>query len=421
MTSRQRIIDTLNHKNTDIMPVDFGGTGTTGINAIVYNGVRRILGIEGRITKIVEVLSQLPEIEPDILDAMGGDSVVLFRQVPCLGLPVIGFKEDVLSDGSLCLTPSNFNPRLNEKGDMVFYKEYIGGDRAHPYKKALGPDEFDKGVPVCVRPKGSHAFSRVYHPLKGVDTVEELKEYAYPEIQQDELDYLEARAKNLYETTDKAICGVFNGNIFELSQLYWGYEDFFVHLMLDDELMDYFYETRMEIMMEDLAKFLKAVGPYIQVIEFTEDFGTQTSLLIAPEIYRQRFKPMHKRMFDYVKKNYPDVKILFHSCGAISELIPDFIDIGIDALNPVQITAKGMEPEFLKREFGKDLVFWGGGIDSQKTLNLATPREVEKEARRLIDIFSKNGGFVFSQVHNVESSVPPENLYSAFMEAKKNR
>jgi uroporphyrinogen decarboxylase len=160
------------------MPIDFGGTGTTGINAVVYNGVRKLLGIKnGSALKIREVLSQLPEIESDMREAMHGDIVALWRQAPCLGLPVTGFKEGTLSDGTPCVMPDNFNPRDDGRGNMVFYKEYGGRDLVHPYKKEVGSEAYDHGVPVSVRPSGYHAFARVYHPLKGVDTVDALREF----------------------------------------------------------------------------------------------------------------------------------------------------------------------------------------------------------------------------------------------------
>ena len=422
MTSRERIVNTLKRKGADRMPIDFGGTGTTGVSATVYNGVRDILGMEKKAPTIVEVLSPLPKMDIGVVDAMGGDVYVLFRQTPCLGLPLGGYHEDVLSDGSPCLMPDAFHLRKNDKGDMVFHKEYPGGrDMVHPWKRSIGRDQYDFGVPVAMRPAGSHAFSRVYHPLKGVDTIDALKEFDFPEIDQEEIDWISAAGKRLYEETDKALCGVFNGNLFELGQLYWGYEDFFINLLTEEEMMDYFYDVRLAIMMEDLKKFLSAAGKYIQVIEFTEDFGTQSSLLISPELYRKRFKPMHRKMFDFIKCNYPDISILLHSCGAVSELIPDFIDIGADALNPVQITAAGMQPERLKREFGKDIVFWGGGVDTQKTLNMSTPDAVRVDVRHNVDIFAKDGGYIFTQVHNVEASVPPENLHAAFMEAQRLR
>ena len=411
------MVNALRRKGADKMPIDFGGTGTTGINAVVYNGARNLLGIKGGTIKVREALSQLPEIEPEMLEAMRGDIAVLWRQAPCLGLPVTGFKEGVLSDGTPCLTPDNFNAKDDGRGNAVFYKEYGGRDLVHPYRRDIGPEAYDYGVPVSVRPAGSHAFSRVYHPMKGVETIDELREFVYPEMDGIELDYLRQEARRLFYNTDKAVCGVFCGNIFELGQLYFGYEGFFVNLVSEEKLMDCFFETRMETMMRDLEKYMGAVGEYIQVIQFTEDLGTQSSLLVSPGLYREKIKPMHRRMFGYIKKNYPDVAILLHSCGAVAPLIPDFIEIGADALNPVQITASGMAPENLKREFGRDITFWGGGVDTQKTLCRANADEVRREVRRLADIFSAGGGYIFSQVHNADASVPPENLIAAFFEA----
>ena len=163
---------------------------------------------------------------------------------------------------------------------------------------------------------------------------------------------------------------------------------------------------------------MKAVGKYINIIDFCDDLGTQSSLLMSPEMYREIIKPLHARMFGYVRKNYPDVKVFFHTCGAVYELIPDLIEAGIQILNPIQFTASGMDPVKLKKEFGKQLVLWGGGIDTQHTLHVGSIEEVKKMSKEMLDIFSPGGGYVFSQVHNIESCVPAENVLAAFGTAK---
>jgi len=188
---------------------------------------------------------------------------------------------------------------------------------------------------------------------------------------------------------------------------------------VEEELIDYYFEQRTDALLRDLEKYLDAVGPYLQVIEFTEDLGTQSSLLISPATYRERIKPQHRRMFDLIKSKAPHLKILFHSCGAVSELIPDFIEIGADALNPVQISAAGMSPETLKKKFGKNICFWGGGVDTQTTLSHATVDEVKAAVKKNLDVFTPESGYIFTQVHNVDAGVPAENLVAAFLTAKK--
>lgn len=420
MNSRERISAAVNRKPVDKMAIDFGGTGTTGVSVFVYRDAREKLGIIGETLYLDEPLSAICRVEAEMRDALGGDVVCIYRQTPCLGMRVRDFALGNLIDGTKAYIPTCFNPKPNEKGDMIYYKPSDGSDLLHPYLKSAGKNH-DAGVPVAISPKGQKSYSRKYHPLTGVETLEELKKWEFPTTDDEELKYITENAKYYYENTDKALCFVFNGNIFELGQLYWGYEDFFINLMTNDEMMDYYFEKRVEGLLYDLDRYLNAFGKYIQLIEFTEDLGSQTSLLISADLYREKVKPYHKRMFDYIHKNYPDVKILLHSCGAVSEVIPDFIEIGVDALNPVQISAKGMEPEKLVREFGKDICFYGGGVDTQSTLCIKIPEEVKAEVLKNIEIFAKADGYVFTQVHNVEDSVPGENLLSAFLTAKDRR
>lgn len=418
MTSRERIIETLNHRQPDRVAIDLGATNATGVSAVVYNKLKKLLGIHGGQIRVTDIMQQLAEVETEVLDRMGGDVVMLRKLAMTMGVPFEGFKPGKLTDGTDCLQAETYNPVMNEQGDLLMYKITDGSDRLHPYKLNEDPQLFDKGRVVAKLPKGAHAYCRVYHPLADVETIEELDRYGFPEMDEEELDFLKLEAKMLYETTDKAICGIFQGNVFEMGQVYWGYQRFFENLALEPEMMLHFLERRTEGFLRDLDKYLKAVGRFIQVIDFCDDLGTQTSLLLSPKMYREMVKPFHAKMFRFVKRNYPGIKVFFHSCGAIYELIPDLIEAGIDILNPVQITARGMDPARLKKEFGKQVVFWGGGVDTQHTLNSGTVDDVKKMAKEMLDIFSPGGGYVFSQVHNVESCVPAENLLAAFETAK---
>ena len=421
MNSRERIAAALRRQNVDCLAIDFGGTGTTGINAYSYLAAKKLLGLPETTIKVPEVLSQLVEVEPEMMDAMGADVICLWRQSPCMGMRVKAFELGTLLDGTTkAYIPTSFHPILQENGDRSYLRPL--DDVLHPYKTAVGKS-YDVGKEVTRCPKGLKAYARVYHPMKDVMTLEEFEEWTFPEMDQEELDDIAARAKHYYETTDKAICGVFNGNVFDLGQLYWGYENFYCNMIDEDTrgMMDRYFEKRVDLLMKDLEKYLAVCGKYIECIEFTEDLGTQTSLLIPPEMYREQVKPHHKRMFDFIHKNYPEVKVLFHSCGAVYELIEDFIEIGVDALNPVQISAVGMEPERLVKAYGKDITFWGGGVDTQSTLCRKTPKEVAEEVKRNLDIFTTSSGYIFSQVHNVEASVSGENLVAAFQAAKAYR
>ncbi len=419
MTSRERILTTLDHRQPEgRVAIDLGATNATGISAIVYHKLKKLLGLNGGEIRVTDIMQQLAEVEIDVLDRLGGDVVMLRKLAMTMGVPFAGFQPGVLTDGTPCLQGDSYNPERMENGDLVFRKLTDGSDRVHPYPLPDRAGPFDEGRIVARLPVGAHAFARVYHPLSNVETLDQLDKFAFPELDEEELNFAKAEAIRLYEGTDKALCGIFQGNVFEMGQLYWGYQQFLENLMLEPELTESYFRRRTDAFLRDLDKYLDAVGPYIQIINFCDDLGTQQSLLISPQTYRDIIKPCHAELFARVKKKAPHVKVFFHSCGAVYPLIPDFIEIGVDILNPVQITASGMDPARLKREFGKRLVFWGGGVDTQSVLNGGSEAQVRQMAREMLDIFAPGGGYVFSQVHNIESCVPAENVLAAFETAK---
>ncbi|MDR1506440.1 MAG: hypothetical protein LBI67_04995 [Treponema sp.] len=416
MTSRERILETLDHKKTDRTAIDLGATNAIGISAMVYSRLKKLLGITAGEIKVVDIIQQLAELETPVLDALGCDAVMLRKLAPSMGIPIKGYKPGFLSDGTPCLQAETYNPEMNENGELVFYKITDGSDRVHPYP-ADNPG-FDRGKVVSKMPKGSHAFTRIYHPLERVETIEELNRFVFPEIDEEELDFQKEEARHLYEDADRAVVGIFHGQVFEYGQLYWGYQTFFENMAAEPDFVTHFFKRRTEALLRDLEKYLAAVGQYIQIINFFDDLGAQTSMLISPAMYRGMIKPFHAQLFGFIKSHYPGIKIFLHSCGAVYDVIPDLMEIGVDILNPVQITAAGMDPARLKKEFGKKLVFWGGGVDTQTTLNRGSVEDVRRQVREMLDIFTPGGGYVFSQVHNIEANVPAENVLAAFTAAK---
>ena len=174
-----------------------------------------------------------------------------------------------------------------------------------------------------------------------------------------------------------------------------------------------FLDGLVEIYMPKLEKFLGAVGEYIDIVRFGDDLGMQTGPQISPRMYREFFKPRHKLMWDRAKQ-LANVKVMLHCCGGVRELLPDLIDAGLDAINPVQISCAGMNAQELKAEFGKEMVFWGGGCDTQTILPNGTPQAVRQHVREQVEILKPGGGFVFQQVHNILANVPPENIVTMF-------
>ena len=403
MTSRERIIETLKHRKADVLAIDFGGMRSTGISAIAYNKLKDYLGIKSGQTKVYDIFQQLAEPEPEILERFGGDVVQLHRYAPSFGIVNDGWKPGKLPDGSCCLVPKRYNPVCNEKGEQEIW---------------------DGDILLARMPEGGLYFDQVYHPYENVETFYDIDRIPIAEITDEELVYLEHEAKRLYETTEKAILGAFGGNILEAGQINWGYEKFFTNLALNPELVHYWMDKLTEVYMKDLKKYLNAVGKYIHVIQFGDDLGTQEASQISTTMYREMIKPYHKKQYEFVRNNHPDVKVFLHSCGSIYDLIPDLIDAGVEILNPVQISAKGMDPARLKRNFGKDISFWGGGANMQHTVLNSTLKDIKAEVRELIEIFSPGGGYVFNQVHNIQADIPPEKvaaIYDTALEYRKFR
>jgi uroporphyrinogen decarboxylase len=393
MTSRERALAALNHQDTDRVCIDFGATLATGISARVYDGAKKLLGFN-TITTVEDVITQLAEIEPQVREAMGGDYVHLRRYAPSLGIPVTGYRDAVFANGVPCRQPLLFNPVSDGSGGLLIRGLPHHLDYVHPYRKGEPDNAYEENT-IARCPAGQLAFMRMFHPLENVETIEQLSEYVFPEMKDEEYAFYQAEAKRL-RATGKAIAGIFLGNIFEMGQLYWGYENFFVHMAGDPSFVHAYMEMRYACYMRDLEKYFEAVDGALDVIEFNDDLGTQQALLISPHMYRELLKPYHKKMFGYVREKHPDTKVFFHSCGAIFDIIPDLIDCGVQIINPVQISAAGMDPKKLKREYGKDVTFWGGGVDTQSVLCFATPDSVRAQVKEMLDIFSPGGGYVFS-------------------------
>ncbi len=421
MNSRERVVETLNHRPTDRVAIDLGATNATGIHALVYRELKKLLGIRGGEIRVFDIIAQLAEVEPEVLDRLGGDVVMVRKLAPSLGIPIRGWKPGRLTDGTEATVADSYDPVANERGDLEIFALGNGEDQIHPFRRNEPPGRYLRGRVLARCPAGSHAFCRVLHPLEGVDSIAALDEFGFPELTDEEIAFSAGEARRLQETTDKAVCGIFNGSVFETGQLYWGYEDYFVRMATDPDFTAEFLRRRTRAYRHDLERYLEAVGPFIQIIDFWDDLGTQSSLLISPKMYREMIKPHHAALFGYVREKFPDVKVFFHSCGAISDLLPDLVEIGVQVLNPVQITAAGMDPAGLKKRFGSALSFWGGGVDTQYTLNGGTPDGVRKLASEMLGIFAPGGGYVFSQVHNIESCVPAANVLAAFETAKSWR
>lgn len=400
MTSRERVRMALNHQEPDRVPIDFGGMRSTGISAMGYNKLKKHLGITGGVTKLYDVQQQLAEPEYDVVKMMGGDVVQLHRLEPSFGIKIDRWKPGKLPDGSDCIEPYDLNPVKNENGDLDI---------------KIGDNVFAR------MPNGGYYYDVVYHAYENVQTIEDMEKIPLPVITDEELEYLRKEAKRLYETTDCAILGAFGGNIFEMGQVEWGYERYFSELALNPEMIHHYHKRLADAWLVCLERYLGAVGEYIDVIQFGDDLGTQVNTQISVNMYREMIKPYHKVQYQWVRKNYPKVKVFLHCCGAISTLIPDLIDAGVEVLNPVQLSAKDMDPVMLKEKYGKDLTFWGAGCNTQTTASFGSVEDVKAEVEKYMKIFAPGGGFIFTQIHNLQVNVPPENMVAIYETARKFR
>lgn len=401
MTSRERIRATINHKEPDMLAIDFGAMRSTGIHAVPYARLLKHLGINDRKPRVYDIFQQLAEPDMDIVDKFNGDVVQAHRLYPAFGVRLGGWKPQTLMDGTEVLVPEAFSPHTNVKGE----REIV----------------LDDGRVFARMPVGGLYFDQVLHPYEDCEDTADIDAIPLANMSEEEIAFMEAESKELFETTDKAVLLAYGGNIFEAGQLDFGYENFYCNIAADKELMHHYFNRLTENYLDELSRLLPRVAPYIDLIQMGDDLGTQVALQISPEMYREMIKPYHKRIYRYVQDNFPNVKVFLHSCGAIFNLIPDLIDAGVQVLNPVQISAHGMEPAKLKKEYGSDIVFWGGGANMQETCVNGTIQEFKDEIAQLIETFAPGGGYVFNQVHNIQANVDPEHILAIYEVAGRYR
>lgn len=398
MTSREKVRRLFEGKSYEGMVIDFGGMYSDGISAIAYAKLLKYLGIEERI-KLFDISQQLAAPSLEVVNRLGGDFMLAYRMRLRYGISAKEWKEDVLKDGTKCLVPYTFMPVIDAEGNRNLYMD---------------------GKLIARMPKDGFYYDQVSHPLEGVEDVKELEEIFRPEyFQKDEVDYIADEVSHLYRDTDKAIVFGFGGSIFEQGQLDFNYETFYYNLAAEKEIMYAYFEKLTEAYLYNLGQVLSKVGDKVDAIHFRDDLGTQRTLQISVPMYREMIKPFHKKMFDFVHDNYPNIRILLHSCGAIFDVIPDLIDAGVNILNPVQISAKGMVPEKLKKAYGDRLIFWGGGADLQQFVMNHNVQEIKRHVAELIETFNQNGNYIFSQIHNFQHDVPPEKILAIFDTAKQ--
>jgi len=417
MNSRQRARLTLDHQQPDKLVVDFGSTPVTGISASMVYKLRKALGLKEKAIRVVDCYQMLGEIDEELREKLGADFVQLMSYNNIFGFRNEGWKEWTMFDGTPVLVPGKFNTTVSPDGGIY---QYAQGDTSFP--------------PSGYMPKGGFYFDatvRESHFDEDDPSVEDnLQEFTI--FSDEELEYFRKEAEILYANSDCSITG--NAGSTALGDIALvpapflkeprGIRDiseWYMSMSLRPDFLKELYDRQTDIAIENLKLYWQAVGSKVDVLYMCgTDFGTQSGQFCSSEAFKDVYLPYYRKMIDWIHQN-TTWKVFKHSCGSIMPLIDNLIEAGFDILNPVQIGADNMDPQTLKDKFGKKVTFWGGGVDTQKTLAFGTPEETYDQVCENIRIFSKNGGFVFNTIHNVQANVPVENFLAMLEAIKVNR
>lgn len=405
MTSRERVMASVNHREPDKLAMDLGSNVSAGISGMAYGNLKKYLGMDNGHVRIYDVVHQVAQPELEILDLIGADVLDVGR--------VFNEKDSdwydvILSNGIQAQWPVWFKPVLQADGAYNYY----------------APD----GTLIARMPKCGMCFDQMYFPYKenypdNYDNLdEEMSKVLWSAMVHSPWDHskeegfyeeLRRRCIELRNSTDRALMLTCGCNFFEWGTFLRRMENFLMDTYEDPENVLALNEQLLERHLAMLTKVCEYVGDVVDIVRFGDDLGMNTGMFMSLEKYRTLFKPYHTKINEYVH-THSNMKTFLHSCGSIFPVIGDLIEAGFDILNPVQTSAKDMDPVRLKEEYGKDITFWGGGCNTRSILNNATPQEVYDYSRRMIDIFYKDGGFIFNTEHNILPDVPPENIMAMY-------
>lgn len=411
MNSRERLIKTINHQETDQIVTDLGSTLVTGISASALAKLRKHLGLKDEWVKVHEPFQLLGYVEEDLRRRLSIDVVGVSGPVTMFGYKNEGWKQWKMPDGTNVLVGKEFNTTIDEKGNTLIYPQ--GDTSVEPSGKLPKEGFYFDGL---VRQK-----EIIPEKLNGK------KDYGddFKIMNDDDLRYIEEQINHYYYHTDYGInLGNFVAGLGDFAPLTGpglketrgirDVEEWLIAHYLYPNYIHEIFDYQTEIALKNLQLLKEATGKKAQIIQISgTDFGTQQCEIMSPDTFREFYKPYYTKLNKWVHEN-TEWKTFYHCCGSVVKLLDDFVDMGIDILNPVQCSAKGMEAQFLKDNYGDKFVFWGGGVDTQHTLPFGTPDEVSKEVTNRLEIFSKGGGFVFNPIHNIQGPTPVENIVAMF-------
>ena len=402
--SRERLIATLNHQQPDSIPIDFGGTAVTGIHVSCVAALRDYFGLEKRLVRVHEPFQMLGLLDEDLQAAMGLDVTGTFARNTMFGFPAEEWKEWRLN-GLEVLVAKDFNTTVDADGNTFIYPE---GDMTVP--------------PSGRMPSGGYFFDCIVRqePLDEdkLDPEDNMEEFV--PMSQEDLDHI-VRSVKAAAATGRGVIATFGGTALGDIALVPGpflkhpkgirdVAEWYVSTSSRQDYVHKIFDHQCDIALKNLERVYAAIGDSVQAVFICgTDFGTQTSAFCSVKTFRNLYLPYYKQINDWIHAHTP-WKTFKHSCGAVSKFLPSFIEAGIDILNPVQCSATGMDPEQLKANYGARLVFWGGGVDTQRVLPFGSSVEVREQVLRRCEIFSSGGGFVFNTIHNVQAATPVENI-----------
>ena len=371
MTGKERILKAVSHSEADRVPIDLGSSTASSINVKAYAALLELLGYKGEEIEFYNRLAQLAKVSKKVIRRFSIDTCCIF--------PKLISVEDFLQE---------------DNGSSVI-------------------DEW--GIKWFMPKKEGHYYDMIYNPLENC-SIEDLNKYKWVDgANPDRFTDIPKQIDDALPHQNALVLGATVGNgIFQTGNWLQGYFDFLCDIASGSSKAELIIEKVLEIKIAYWETVLDKWGSKLDIVFELDDLGMQSGMFISPETYKKIIKPRQKLLFDFIKSKSPHIKILFHSDGSIRSLIPHLIETGIDILNPVQFTASNMDLAELKKEFGSDITFWGGGIDTQNTLPRGTPEEVEYEIRKNLEILAPGGGYVFSAVHNIQEEVPPENIIRMF-------
>ena len=388
MNARERVRAVLNHQLPDRVPNGLGGCETAGLHMIAYDNLQKVLGVEAKTVRLDTFMTNAVFEEP-VIRAMDGDIILL-------------------ASPNMCKSELRGNVSNQWKEQKLWGKTFSVSVRDYFYEESDGSVIWESwGGAVC--PKGTYFFDRKKESDLMADFTVPDPDQFHPQdsLDEDMLRNLEREAKRLYEETDLSIC--LGESITDLQVAPGGMVGSMILMLEEPDVMREFLEKSVVAGLKQLKLLEQAVGKYVDILSVAHDFGDNRSVMIGEELWREIYKPFYKRFF----RGWQDItnmKVNFHSCGAISSILGDLIECGVQIVNPVQTSAANMSAESLKKRFGKEVVFWGGGYDAQLINNAASYQEVYETVYNNIKVLGAGGNYIFAGVHNLPANIPEQHL-----------